>query len=137
MTQSINCHNLFTLSTSTLSITVSWDVMLCLPNNIALHRRRPPTLYYLQNFNLQLWSLSMLRHFSLKVLCPVHTHTNRTVQTLVLESEGPVMLVDVILNVTIQGSLYTCICSLCSTIIICVFIPTIIIVRDFYIHSSD
>jgi hypothetical protein len=34
----------------------------------------------------------LYQHFSLQVVCPVHTHNNRTVPTLALEPEDPVML---------------------------------------------
>ena len=47
------------------------------------------------------------QHFSLQVVCPVHTHNNRTVPALVVEAEDPVMLVDMIFNMTTLSALYT------------------------------
>jgi len=50
----------------------------------------------------------MFQHFSLQFVSPVHTHNNRTVPNLVVEPEDPVMLVDMIFNITTSGALYTC-----------------------------
>jgi hypothetical protein len=48
----------------------------------------------------------MFQYFSPQVVSPVHTHNNRTVPNLVVEPEDPVMLVDMIFNITL-GALYT------------------------------
>jgi len=89
----VNCHNLFTSSGLTLSLTVSWDVMPCLPNYTALHRRRQLDTT-IENFSPQLWSVRL--NISHCKSCALSTPTT-TVPTLVA-AEDPVMLVDVIFN---------------------------------------
>ena len=47
------------------------------------------------------------QHFSLQVVCPIHTHNNRIVPALVVEPEYTVLLVVMTFNITTIGALYT------------------------------